>query len=521
MKKMNKNILICALLVVMMLFCVSTVSAEDNALDNNLASSDAGDVISAEGDTIYVDSSSTSDDEQGTESSPYKTISSAVGKATGGETIFIKNGNYSESSVVKITKSLSIVGESQDGVSLKYTGDAKGNLIESNTQGISISFANMTFKDSETTAGSGIIRFYGNTPIDVNFTDCTFTNIANKYGALQFANTGTVNIEGCTFSDLTSKSSNGATGVHASAGATFNIKDTVFEDLKYESTGGQNGAVVFMSNAATTLNMDNVTIQRFSGAANSIVRSTGTVNIKKSKFVDNDVQLSSAGRVGDSLFYIGSSGKMTMEQSIIANNTVAKNVFYLGSSAQATINYNNIYNNTFNASYESGFKTNNGVLDAENNYWGSNSLPEGVTANVWVVEEDGSYKLSNGNELEKEIPGLSSEEPAPAAKIIYVSDKNGNNDNDGLSKETAVKTVAKAIELATEGQIVVLEGTYKTGNLGSISDNLTITGEGNVIFDADNNGRILYVGTDANVLLENISRLCEIFVCIIFLFILS
>ena len=108
MKKMNKNIFICALLVVMMLFCVSTVSAEDNALDNNLASSDAGDVISAEGDTIYVDSSSTSDDEQGTESSPYKTISSAVNsdKVTGGETIFIKNGNYSESSVVKLLPNL-------------------------------------------------------------------------------------------------------------------------------------------------------------------------------------------------------------------------------------------------------------------------------------------------------------------------------------------------------------------------------------------------------------------------------
>ena len=79
----------------MMLFCVSAVSAEDSALDTTLASDGAGDtVISASGDTIYVDSSSTADDEQGTQSNPYKTISAAVNsdKVTGGETIFIKNG---------------------------------------------------------------------------------------------------------------------------------------------------------------------------------------------------------------------------------------------------------------------------------------------------------------------------------------------------------------------------------------------------------------------------------------------
>lgn len=64
MKKFNKNIFICALLVAVMLFSVSAISAEDTALDDNLASSDAGDVVSASGDTIYVDSSSTSNDEQ-------------------------------------------------------------------------------------------------------------------------------------------------------------------------------------------------------------------------------------------------------------------------------------------------------------------------------------------------------------------------------------------------------------------------------------------------------------------------
>ena len=147
MKKFNKNIFICALLVAVMLFSVSAISAEDTALDDNLASSDAGDVVSASGDTIYVDSSSTSNDEQWTESNPYKTISAAVNSdnVTGGETIFIKNGNYSESARIELpaNKPLSFIGESQEGV--KITSTATNGFIYSIQSGTALYFKNLTF----------------------------------------------------------------------------------------------------------------------------------------------------------------------------------------------------------------------------------------------------------------------------------------------------------------------------------------------------------------------------------------
>ena len=148
MKKLNKKILICALLVAVMLFSVSAISAADTVLDNNLASSDAEDVVSASGDTIYVDSSSTSDDEQGTESSPYKTISAAVNsdKVTGGETIFIKNGTYSESTIT-FTKNLNLVGESKDGVAIKSTSTSAELFVGTN-DGLTLSFNNLIIEDS-------------------------------------------------------------------------------------------------------------------------------------------------------------------------------------------------------------------------------------------------------------------------------------------------------------------------------------------------------------------------------------
>ena len=104
MKSLDKNTFICMVLFVLMVFCIGTVSAEDITHDTNLTSDYSGEVVSASGDTIYVDSSSTSNDEQGTEDNPYKTISAAVNsdKVTGGETIFIKNGLYSENVVVSL-----------------------------------------------------------------------------------------------------------------------------------------------------------------------------------------------------------------------------------------------------------------------------------------------------------------------------------------------------------------------------------------------------------------------------------
>ena len=128
--KFNKKILICALLVLMILCCVNAVSAVE-PLNDTLETSDTGvialdesdDALSASGDTFVVDANGGGD---------YTSISSAVSAATGGETIFIKNGEYTIplKSTMKTcngyevpecitfinTQNVSFIGESRDGV---------------------------------------------------------------------------------------------------------------------------------------------------------------------------------------------------------------------------------------------------------------------------------------------------------------------------------------------------------------------------------------------------------------------
>ena len=93
----------------------------------------------------------------------------------------------------------------------------------------------------------------------------------------------------------------------------------------------------------------------------------------------------------------------------------------------------------------------------------------------------------------------------PEATMIFVS-PSGNDTNSG-TRESPVASLAKALELATKGKIVLLEGTYKTGDLGVISNDLSIAGEGNAIIDADNNNAILYVGDSAKVVISNVTMI--------------
>ena len=94
-----------------MIICINGVNAMDISDNSTIGDSST---------TIYVNGSYAGDIESGTQDNPYKQVSSAVGAATGGETIFIADGSYGESDkiILGAGKPLSFVGESLDGVVL-------------------------------------------------------------------------------------------------------------------------------------------------------------------------------------------------------------------------------------------------------------------------------------------------------------------------------------------------------------------------------------------------------------------
>ena len=119
------------------------------------------------------------------------------------------------------------------------------------------------------------------------------------------------------------------------------------------------------------------------------------------------------------------------------------------------------------------------------------------------ADDNSEFESKNYDEipLSDSTGYLSAPEDGKNTANVYVQP--GASDNNSGTRDNPVGTIAKALELA-EGQVVLLPGTHKTGDLGIISNDLTIAGEGNAIIDAGNNNRILYVGEEAHVVIKNV-----------------
>lgn len=120
----------------------------------------------------------------------------------------------------------------------------------------------------------------------------------------------------------------------------------------------------------------------------------------------------------------------------------------------------------------------------------TSAYANGLHTISWFAEDDagntdgiGSRYFSIDNE----------EEPEPAD--YYVS-KNGNNNNDGQSIETAFKTIARAFEVVKPGETIqVLAGTYNEElypeYLGNLNAAITLKGEnGSTILDGQRTKKI-------------------------------
>ena len=109
-------------------------------------------------------------------------------------------------------------------------------------------------------------------------------------------------------------------------------------------------------------------------------------------------------------------------------------------------------------------------------------------AQVYVVP---SISTSKSNEVSVGMP----------KEYIYVSQKSGNDGNDGVTDETPVATLSKAIELANStGNIFIMDGTFSDTNL-VINYDLSVSGNDGVVITSK--GNIFDIG-DVEVEFKNI-----------------
>lgn len=554
--KLSKNKFLLLICLIFLILGINAVNAEDLENRGDTSNVVSFNVESTSTSVIYVNNSYSGGVEDGSLSSPYKTIESAVSNAANGSEIYIANGDYIESGEISLDKSLSFIGESQN---VNISSSSTEPLFSLTEDGVNLVFSNLTFKNINGGTSFSAIRIGGDGTLEMS--NCNFYNCSGKYGAIQIWTTSTAVIDNCKFQNISSTKTGGAGAIYTSGSGVYNITNCLVDNTRYNASSGYMYGSIYNYNSRGILNIINTTIKNSQGTANSVIYNKGDLYIINSKIENNIVNKSEYGYQGESIFY--NMGNLYINSSVISNNSGSDYVFYQG-NFDCIISGSAFLNNNYSDSF------NDATITDNYNWWGTNDKPNDFVEN-WIImdytidstsptvgeeititanfnkymDDKGTYDLTNpvadgikvefsdsNGKIDSEaftVDGKASVSCTVNAddviyiksgnltlnvpitvqtpsKSIYVSTK-GNDANNG-SQESPVKTIAKAIELSKDlGEpvdIIIEEGTYQENYL-NISDDLSFIGEGEVKIDGSNSQNSLFIIKGGNVLFENIN----------------
>lgn len=311
----------------------------------------------SDSNTIFVNSSYDGDEELGTQSNPFKTISSAynyfINDTNSKSNIFLADGTYTVSKRMTINKNLNLIGES---------------TLNTIINGEENSYENGIFFISPP------LSYYAISPL-VNFVNLTFSKGTSYYGGAIYINQSAVNFVYTRFKDNRAKdyiSYYVQKTYPASGGAIYNDKGFV---RIYNS--------IFEENTASGSQ------DAYGGA---IINDMGEMTILNSKFTNNFVNASygSGGAIYDY------SGILVIYNTTISGNVVnstysmgggicnwaSHNVFIINSTIEA---------NTLNGDYTFGSAISNKAIILEiHNTTVSNNKANGIS------DENGTIFNLNG-----------------------------------------------------------------------------------------------------------------------------
>ena len=607
-----KKIVIGVLIVLMLLCCINSCSANDSVnqtlgaegeimindapnevlSDNDVdemqgadlnpyctvSDNDQNQVLVENDDAVFVNMAG-NDFNNGSANSPVATIKKAVEIASGEngiDRVIIGEGTYIENNIELSTdKAISIIGQGNvviDGnassnsifimhggeatfVNLKFTNNnpkyggaifmnygsgTSRTIIEVNVVVDHCSFENL----SATSRGGAIYAWYtkGNLLImDSNFCnidtgswgavcagystmegglnleiyDSNFDNNTANNGAAAYLQASEITIYGSNFTNNHAVADSGAVYLY---NTTASIDDCIISNNTGESKGAAIKLTTPSKASVSTLTITNSIIENNSGrnaTSPAIYADLSTVNVRYSSLINNLSVETRTGQGYDAVYGQGvafasnnwwgtndpktkvSGSNITIDSWLIMNVVANASEVVEGDNVKIDIDFNHV--NTTSGQIEEltggvipkdDFKVS---LTAEN----GTVVPEELTISRGEVKE-AIFTAYSGNSrisiyCEDAVENITYFIPEENTYFgpIYVS-KDGSDSNEG-SEEYPVASIEKAIELAyVDGgscEIIVNEGTY-TGNGYHITKNLTVTGVGEVILDANGQGRL-------------------------------
>lgn len=347
-----------------LLFCLTTVSAADN-------------------DTMYVATNGSDSNDGFSWDTPKLTIKNATGTLNTNGTIHIAKGEYKgeNNTGITIDKNMTIIGESQTGTIINGTGSRWIFHIE--YLNINVIIQNLTV-----TNGTGVSKYssFGGAILNngtLTVENCIFTD--NNVGAIW--NFGNLTVKNCTFTDNTAEYGSAICNTWDGA---CNVKDCTFTGNTATNSGGaisQGGNGIF---TITGCNFINNNARYYAGA---IADGNRDLIVENCTFTNNTADEGGAiiAWAGSNLDIFGCSfiGNMANKNGgainfncpvninycTFINNTANGNggSIYIWTHKITKINFNRFYNNTAIAGEAIYSADNSDLIDAENNWWGSNN----------------------------------------------------------------------------------------------------------------------------------------------------
>lgn len=242
---------------------------------------------------IYVDDSSSSQTEDGSQENPFKTISAAITFAEGTSdkrSIFIFNGTYNEN--FEINKALSLTGESKDGTIINGHGKDKTINIKE------------TSSISSLTVSEGYTGIFVSAGAGATITDCRITE-SEKMGIeiekSSTSNSEKVTVRDCDISNGDGKGfyinkrrvliennnviNNDEEGIDIRAGAKGKIKKNTI------AKNGESGIELIVGSTGLKISSNKIKGNSASGIAHQFYKDskkTGSIKLEKNKIQKND-----------------------------------------------------------------------------------------------------------------------------------------------------------------------------------------------------------------------------------------
>jgi len=461
-------------------------------------------------------------EDHGTVISPNNDLNSIVNNCSSGTVITLEDGIYEVNSTLLLDKNITIKAENPFKAMIK---GHNGSVISNHDANVSL---------------IGLVITGGN------------NSGINSIG-------GHLNITKCNITDNTAPSSGGGLKI---LNGHFDITESIFNNNSVITDKKGNGGGLSIENSEGNTVKSNITNNGFvnSGDGGGIILINSNVSISESNIENNNKNVNNGGGIYYAE-YKDKENKLNITRSNITNNTanIGGGIYSsMSKSGQVAVNFNRITNN--NANNGEDFYASGGHVNVDYNWWGANNINSTQTnlmpSNQYQVNVDieesldertikYNFGLNNNKDISFPIPikgeqivnGERQElffdgsahtlnvpldakyelkidnyhyslEPISQGSKVYVDQKNGNDNNNGLTPDRSLKNIVAGFNhVSNNGEIILCNDYNYLGNETLIiaDKNISIKsqqGKRYTLNGSGNNGLLFCYGV--NLVLENL-----------------